>query len=279
MTESRGIRAALRARLWARIAAGAHAMSEAQLAGPALVVAPHPDDESLGCGGTIARKRAIGASVTIVILTDGSHSHDRYADPAEMRVLRRREALDAAAALGVGEDSVFFVDVEDTRLSQHEATAAARVAELLETHRPVEVFTPSRYDMPADHRAAYSATLAAVRSIGRRMTVHEYPVWLWQHFPWARAENYIGSSKLRRALAAARANHRLLTQFRTYCDITNTLDRKRHALSAHASQTVGIEGHAVWPTLQNVSHGEFAACFDRDREIFASTEVNDGPTA
>jgi LmbE family N-acetylglucosaminyl deacetylase len=276
VAESRGLRAALRARLWQRLCRNARALTDEELARPALVVAPHPDDESLGCGGTIAAKRAVGAPVTIAILTDGSHSHDRYAQAADMRVRRRREALDAAAALGVAADDVVFVDIEDTRLANDLDAATARLTTLIEQRRPVEVFAPSRYDMPADHRAAFDATLAAVRRTGKRMIVREYPVWLWQHFPWARADLYVGRSRLRRAFAAVRANRRLLGEFRTCCDIAPVLESKRRALAAHASQTVGLPGHERWPTLADVSHGELVACFERDHEIFSTTEVDDG---
>ena len=76
-------------------------------AGVALVVAPHPDDEALACGGLIQSLTENGWSVSIVYLTDGRHSH-RFAfgvleDPAPqaMAVIRRREAYQAAACLGV----------------------------------------------------------------------------------------------------------------------------------------------------------------------------------
>ena len=76
-----------------------------------------------------------------------------------------------------------------------------------------------------------------------------------------------------RLVAAARANRRLLAGFRTCCEVAGVLGRKRRALAAHASQVTGVEGQARWPTLRDVSRGEFAACFDRDREFFQTTEV------
>lgn len=267
------LRARLRAELLRRMTANARALSERELAQPALVVAPHPDDESLGCGGTILRKRALAAPVTIAFLTDGSHSHDRYADPADMRVRRRGEALRAAAALGVDESDVVFLDIEDTRLAAHEALVSECLRMLLADRRPVEIYLPSRFEMPSDHVAAYRAGIAAVHATGRRATIREYPVWLWQHYPWAVAENYVGPSRLARFVAAVRANRRLLAGFRTCCEVAGVLEGKRRALAAHASQMTGVEGHARWPTLRDVSSGEFAACFDRDREFFQTTEV------
>ncbi|HET9062150.1 MAG TPA: PIG-L deacetylase family protein [Candidatus Binatia bacterium] len=254
--------------------ANAVPLNEHELARSALVVAPHPDDESLGCGGTILRKRGLAATVTIAFLTDGSHSHERQVNPADMRVRRRAEALRAAAALDVPESDVVFFDIEDTQLATNERLATEGLRALIRERRPVEVFLPSRFEMPADHRAAYRAGLAAIRATRCRTTIREYPVWLWQHFPWARAENYVGRSPLIRARAALRANQRLLAGFRTRCEIAPVLEGKRRALAAHASQMTGIAGHEHWPTLHDVSSGEFAACFDRDREFFETSEVN-----
>jgi LmbE family N-acetylglucosaminyl deacetylase len=249
-------------------------MTTEELTRSALVVAPHPDDESLGCGGTIARKRACGAPVTIAILTDGSHSHDRYAGVDEMRERRSGEAIDAAAALGVDARNLVQFGIEDTRLTEYETAATARLTELLQDARPAEVFVTSRYDMPPDHRAAARATFAAVRACGRPTIVREYPVWLWQHFPWSDSDHFVGKSRLIRGVASVRANRRLLRGYRTYCEIGDVLDRKREALAAHASQTRGLAGRSPWPTLTDVSRGEFVACFDRDAEFFQTTEVD-----
>src|SRR5579885_2284019 len=60
---------------------------------PALIIAPHHDDETLGCGGVIALKRAAGVPVQVVILTDGSRSHLEQASlpVADIIASRRRE--------------------------------------------------------------------------------------------------------------------------------------------------------------------------------------------
>ena len=55
---------------------------------PALVFAPHQDDETLGCGGTILKKRAAGAEVGLVFLADGGTSHEKLMVPQEMATLR-----------------------------------------------------------------------------------------------------------------------------------------------------------------------------------------------
>ena len=66
-----------------------------------LVVAPHPDDETLGCGGSIAARAANGQRVVVAILTDGEAAATmRASAPDELAALRREEALLAASRLG-----------------------------------------------------------------------------------------------------------------------------------------------------------------------------------
>src|SRR5262245_5575363 len=67
----------------------------------AIVFAPHEDDEVLGCGGTILRKRRLGADVAVVFMTDGSGSHPGLMPADEMKELRAAEARAACSLLGV----------------------------------------------------------------------------------------------------------------------------------------------------------------------------------
>ena len=81
-------------------------------AAPLLVLAPHPDDESLGCGGLIAESCARGRDVHVAILTDGTGSHPSspsYPAP-RLRALRQREALAAVEALGLGALLLWILD-------------------------------------------------------------------------------------------------------------------------------------------------------------------------
>ena len=80
-----------------------------------LILAPHQDDETLGCGGVIARKRNEGLPVDVVFITDGSASHLGHPKftPTEIGLLRRREALAALAILGVETPAIYFLDEPD----------------------------------------------------------------------------------------------------------------------------------------------------------------------
>ena len=80
-----------------------------------VIVAPHPDDESLGCGGVMAAASARGQAVAVVIVSDGcgSHTHSALYPPDRLRALREAETLEAVAALGVPAEGVTFLRLPD----------------------------------------------------------------------------------------------------------------------------------------------------------------------
>jgi LmbE family N-acetylglucosaminyl deacetylase len=148
---------------------------------PALVIAPHPDDETFGCGGTIALKRQQGVPVTIIFLTSGDASHPDE-DPIELSRKRKAEALAATALLGVPADEVIFLDAPDGRLASMAPDARSaivrRLADLLTEKRPREIYVPHRHDPHPDHIAANSITRQAITQASADVTLMEYPIWL-----------------------------------------------------------------------------------------------------
>ena len=101
------------------------------------IVAPHPDDEVLGCGGTILRKRRLGAEVHIVFLTDGEASHPDVLSAVELAARRRNEAVNACLALDVATDRVYFLGLADGVLMDQIDTCATKLAELFALHREI----------------------------------------------------------------------------------------------------------------------------------------------
>src|ERR1700723_1734136 len=96
-----------------------------------LILAPHPDDESLGCGGLIAACCQRGRPPFVGILTDGAASHPGSMDypPDRLRAPRAQEALQAVAALGLAPDSLAFFSYPDAALPSS-PEVSARVARL-----------------------------------------------------------------------------------------------------------------------------------------------------
>jgi LmbE family N-acetylglucosaminyl deacetylase len=158
--------------------------ADAPFSRPAVVVAPHPDDESFGCGGVIAEKRARGAPVQVVFATDGGASHGSLELKRKEALVarRRREALAALAALGVPEAFATFLELPDGGAAdappEVREAAIARVCVAMERVRAEEVFVTFRRDGHKDHEAAFALARAALQRCGRRVDLYEYPIWL-----------------------------------------------------------------------------------------------------
>lgn len=120
--------------------------------GVTLVVAPHPDDESLGCGGTISRLRQLGCPVHVVFVSDGSMSHPNSPTyPADrLRALREAEAREAVEILGIAPEQVTFLRLPDSRVpgpSQPEFSGAVTsMVQVLTRVKPTTVLVPWRRD-------------------------------------------------------------------------------------------------------------------------------------
>lgn len=239
----------------------------AELSRPALVFAPHQDDETLGCGGTILRKRRAGAKVKIVFLTDGSSSHARLMPGDQMKAIRAREALAAARVLEVAADDVLFLAMKDGQLTQNQAAGVEKTADILRREQPAEVFIPYYRDGPPDHLATTRIVLKALKTTGHDAVVYEYPVWFWNHWPWTRMEGN-GRERWNAFKDSIRAARSMLRDFRCYVRVGDLLECKRAALDEHVSQMKPLISDPSWTTLDGVSGGEFLACFFQEREIF-----------
>ncbi|WP_461049354.1 PIG-L deacetylase family protein [Spirosoma arcticum] len=154
--------------------------------GNVLVIAPHPDDESLGCGGTIALLRERGFAVHVLFVSDGTVSHPNSPTyPADrLRQLRESEALDALRILNVPPEEVTFMRQKDTQVvtpdSPAFADAVSFIRKLLLSVNPTTVLVPWRRDPHRDHRASWQLLNAAVQQCPIRPRVLEYLIWLWE---------------------------------------------------------------------------------------------------
>lgn len=191
--------------------------------GPLLVLAPHPDDETLGCGGLIAEACARGREAQVAILTDGTRSHpnsQQYPAP-RLKALRESEARAAAAALGMPDDRLHFIGLRDENLP-HEGSefdsVVRRLTELMASFAATTILATWRHDPHDDHIAAHFIAAAVARRTRARHLA--YPVWGW-------------TLPLEQPLPEAATRGVRL-------DISRRLETKRRAISAHASQMGGL---------------------------------------
>jgi LmbE family N-acetylglucosaminyl deacetylase len=202
----------------------------------AVVVAPHPDDEVLGCGALLAAHLARGGATLLLALTDGEASHGPGTGEAHraLAATRRAEQEEGLARLGALPGAaardrlhldVFRWAIPDGSLGAHADALAARLARLLEPDDVV--ITTWRLDGHPDHEAAGHACAEAAARSGCRLI--EAPVWAWH---WARPADPRVPWHRMRGFAPAR----------------EALARKLDAIGAHASQ-LAARGADLGPVL------------------------------
>jgi LmbE family N-acetylglucosaminyl deacetylase len=151
--------------------------------GKVIVLAPHMDDEVLGCGGTIARHAQAGAEVSVIFLTDGRYGSganaaltepERSCRQRELIDIRKQEARRAGEILGVR--SITFLDAEDGRLSC-DSLLPKRLRAILERERPRIVYLPFFLENHVDHSAASEVLIAATAGTSHDFQCRCYEVW------------------------------------------------------------------------------------------------------
>ena len=124
----------------------------------ALVLAPHPDDEIFGCGGTLAFLKERQADIHVHVLTDGA-GWSAQEQRRELSEIRRLETDSALSVLGI--ESASHAGFLDRRLAS-EIGLAQHVRSLLDKHRPQLIFAPSLWEIHPDHLAVARAICAAL---------------------------------------------------------------------------------------------------------------------
>jgi LmbE family N-acetylglucosaminyl deacetylase len=151
--------------------------------GRITVLAPHMDDEVLGCGGTIARHVQAGAQVSVIFLTDGRYGSgaiaalaqpERSRRQGELVDIRKQEARRAGEILGV--ESIAFLDAEDGRLLT-DSGVPARLRALLVKAPPRIVYLPFFLENHVDHSAASRMLMAATADTKLNFECRCYEVW------------------------------------------------------------------------------------------------------
>jgi LmbE family N-acetylglucosaminyl deacetylase len=210
----------LMARVWSALLARMARRHELA-PGEVLIVAPHADDETLGCGGLIAARAARGLPTAVVFLTDSGGSSPEQEVRRRQACVRREEALEALRILGVEPGSVHFLDAPDGQLDRLDEQASKALQSGLEhvvrTLRPMEVYLPFLGSHSTEHQAAHAICREVLGRMSWQGDLWEYPVWAWWNPPRF-ANRCFG--KPQPAMLALGAD----------------LGKKRAALLAHASQ-------------------------------------------
>lgn len=189
--------------------------------GPIVVVAPHPDDETLGCGGTIATRAAEGRRIVVIVLTDGRALLRRFGiakDPTELEVsaMRKEETRRSVAILTRGRGEIIFLDVPNEELVARKDATTQRLTTRLAELRPAELYVTSPFEGHAEHVAANQIARAACAASGACRRVFEFVVTLKRDTDLARVDRRQVSVDVssQRAL-----EQEALQQFRSHLDV------------------------------------------------------------
>jgi LmbE family N-acetylglucosaminyl deacetylase len=140
-----------------------------------LVIAPHPDDESIGCGGTLASHADRGDRVSVVCLTSGELGI-KSMTPEQVWYVREQEAQAAAKVLGIA--SVSFLRCPDWFLGDNISTAADALRSILEAEKPEVIYAPHALEWHPDHKAALPVLAAALTGVAMNPPeIRTYEVW------------------------------------------------------------------------------------------------------
>jgi len=122
-----------------------------------LVIAPHPDDEVLGMGGTI-KKLSKKNKIILCVVSEGATA--QYKDKKMIKV-RRDSCKKTAKILGISQ--TIFLDYPDMRLNLSHLDINKKLEEIVEKYRPEIVYTAPKNDLNLDHQMVFNSTLVACR--------------------------------------------------------------------------------------------------------------------
>src|SRR6266404_3238780 len=167
-----------------------------------VVIAPHPDDEAIGCGGSICLHVERGDRVVAVFLTSGELGL-KHLSPAQAWGIREGEARCAARVLGLA--GLHFLRQPDWYLGQGIRKAATALRPIIVSEAPAIVYLPHPTEWHPDHKASLAIARSALGRI-QKPTLRGYEVWT------------------------------PLTEFDHVTDISQVMSRKLRAVRAHVSQ-------------------------------------------
>lgn len=178
------------------------------LNGISLFIAPHPDDEALGCGGLISHLCNECNPPHVIIMTGGGGSHTSGSDAISSEEIireRRRLTLNSAKKLGLPEDNIHFLDFIDGHISEKPEKERIRLQKLIEDIQPDNIFIPHSGEGWPDHISTREILLSLLGVSSEKCLVDnnstlyskhstptefknpqifEYCVWMWYYNVW-----------------------------------------------------------------------------------------------
>lgn len=130
-----------------------------------LCFAPHPDDEILGCGGSLIKSLKIGRQVHICYLSCGESGSPKYS-PRKLAMIRKKEAISLSNFLGIPRKNIIFLSIPDNEISRYDLQSMKEIIRLTRTIKPDLVYLPHEREKSSDHREANKLITRALDMAG-----------------------------------------------------------------------------------------------------------------
>ena len=204
--------------------------------------APHPDDETFGCGGVIAKKTSEHQEVLVVVVTDGRNALSKLfgikqdPTPEQLKERRKEELINAVKILGVHSQNVTFLDFEDGMLEKNQEQLERQIMKILNNYEPTEIYyTHEKKEWSMDHKVTGQITQKCVKKTGLSADSYKYLI-----FP----------SLLHITPVVDRLLNPLSRNLRSV-DVSRFLKQKEAAMNEYKSQITIISKEQKRPIVSN----------------------------
>lgn len=167
---------------------------EIEISGKTVIVAPHPDDEVIGCGGLIARLVSQKNIPDIIVMTGGEGSHLNCCDLTRQDIVvnRRKLTREALGELGVPVDKIHELNYNDRGIADINREETDKLRELIKKLEPEVIFVPHWGEGWKDHINTANIIKKIIHSNNSNnsyispnsLTLYEYCVWMWYYNIW-----------------------------------------------------------------------------------------------
>lgn len=223
-----------------------------------LCFSPHPDDEILGCGGSLIKALSIGCEVHVCYLSLGEYGNPKF-KPKQLAAIRKKEALTVSKFLGIPLKNIIFLGIADNQISRHDLKSIKEIIRLVRIIKPDLVYLPHELEQSFDHSEANGLIMRALDMAGSN-NFFEFGKCAW----WVKS-------------VLAYEVWTPLERYQYTEDISDFIDKKIGALKIYKSQTSqsGNVSNFVGDNGKHLSAYRAAMTLGDHREAFQVLRMSD----
>ena len=233
-----------------------------------IVVAPHPDDEVLGCGGQIAKSKSKGYDIKVLVVTDGQSSFTESEIKSKNK--RRKESIIGCGWLGLKSSDIHFIGLEDKKVSQSLEELKRALLDTIKSSKISNIYSPHYKDRHADHIHTFQICRDVCKK-AEDLTHFQYFVWYYSYWPWVKliSDRFLSRRKVFVRTIKEAAGLRTLQRATSISDVSAFIDKKKKAILEHKSQ-ISKYGNEI--SLGDISSGQFIKNFVESPELYSKYE-------